>query len=328
MNATASARMPRRILLAGAARSGSTWVANVLQHAHGTRRVYEPDGASSDVLGAMVATRLGEFPVLTPGSRSFWYQLVWDLAFAGGWPWDQMESARAAGRKLVLVPPQVRDLLIATLAQSVRLVRRRPRHVLVKTVNSIFSLEWIAERYAPRVVVIRRNALNVVSSWVALNMWTERPISDHPLVRARYLAQLGIDPPPLSASRVGVAAWNVGLVTRALRAAAYAHPSWIVVSHDDLCTDPLPRFQDLTARLGLQWDAAMADYLRRSEEPGFAVHHGTARLHPNQVSATTSQSRREEQATQYKRRLSREQAAEACAILDRFDLGEWGYQAE
>lgn len=327
MTAAARTAVPQRILLAGTARSGSTWVANVLQHAHETRRVYEPDGAQSDVLGAMVATRLGEFPVMAAGSRSYWYQLVWDLAFAGGWPWDQMESARAAGRKLVLVPPQVRDHLIAALAHAVRLTRRRPRHVVVKTVNSIFALDWIAERYAPRVVMIRRNALNIVSSWVALNMWTERPISDDPVVRSRYLVPLGIEPPARASSPVAVAAWNVGLVTRALRAAATAHPSWIVISHDDLCADPLPRFQDLATRVGLQWNPAMADYLRRSDEPGFAVHHGTAHLHPNQASATTTASRRLEQSTQYSRRLTPEQADEARAVLDRFDLGEWGHHA-
>ena len=109
----ADADQPMRVLVAGAARCGSTWAANVLGHATDTRIVYEPDGHNSDVLGAVAATRLGEYPVLEEGEFSYWYRLIWDLAFAGGWPWDKVESARAAGRRLVHVPPLMRDYLVA-----------------------------------------------------------------------------------------------------------------------------------------------------------------------------------------------------------------------
>src|SRR5205807_4766333 len=176
-----------RVLVAGTARSGSTWVANVLGHAAGTRHVYEPDGPQSDVLGAMAATRLGEFPVLRPDARSFWYRLVWDVGFAGGWPWDRVEGARAVGRTMVKVPPVMRDAMVISLAEAVHLVRRPPRHVVVKSVNSVFSLDWIVKRYAPTVVVLRRDPLNVVSSWVVLNMGTERRLSDNPRVHEAYV---------------------------------------------------------------------------------------------------------------------------------------------
>jgi len=110
----------------------------------------------------------------------------------------------------------------------------------------------------------------------------------------------------------------------ALKDAADAHPSWIVASHDDLCVDPLRKFQDLTARIGLQWSAEMAQYLTDSEDPKFTVHHGTVKVHPNAVTATTSGSRREQQATQFTRRLTPEQTAEALSVLEGFDLGDWG----
>ena len=56
-----------RVFVAGAARCGSTWAANVLGHAVDLRIVYEPDGHNSDVLGAVAAARLGEYPVLEAG---------------------------------------------------------------------------------------------------------------------------------------------------------------------------------------------------------------------------------------------------------------------
>ena len=175
-----------KVLVAGTARCGSTWAANVLGRAADTRIVYEPDGHNSDILGAVAASRLGEYPILEEGTPSYWYRLIWDLAFAGGWPWDKVELARAAGRRLVHIPPRVRDYLVAGLAEGTRTVRSRPRHVVVKSVNSIFSLDWIAERYAPRVVILRRNPLNIVSSWLVLGMWTEHAIGNDPLIRERY----------------------------------------------------------------------------------------------------------------------------------------------
>ncbi len=316
-----------KILIAGTARCGSTWAANVLGRADQSRSVYEPDGPRSDILGAMVATRLGEYPVLQPGQRSGWYRLVWDLAFSGGWPWDNVETARAAGRRMVRIPPLMRDYLVAGLAEGTRRVRRGPRNVLVKSVNSAFSLEWIAQRYQPRVLVLRRNPLNVVSSWVVLNMWSDRPIGQHPAVRERYLAPIGVTAPDNGASAVRIAAFNVGLLTRALRQAAAEHPEWIVASHDQLCIDPETGFRDLTARLGLRWTPAMTDYLRKSDDPSFTVHGGTPKFHPNAVSSTTTDSRRDQQASQFKRRLTPAQADEAREVLASFDLAEWGVPA-
>ncbi len=313
-----------RVFVSGAARCGSTWAANVLGHAVDSRIVYEPDGHNSDVLGAVAAARLGEYPVLEAGDSSYWYRLIWDLAFAGGWPWDKVESARAAGRGLVRIPPVMRDYLVAGLAEGTRTVRRRPRNVVVKSVNSIFSLDWIVERYSPTVVILRRNPLNIVSSWLVLGMWSDHAIGNHPVVRERYLTSLGLQSPNSTSSPVRIAAWNVGLLTRALKDAADRHPSWIVASHDDLCVDPMQKFQALTARIGLQWSDAMERYLAESEDPAFTVHHGTVKVHPNAVTATTSGSRREQQATQFTRRLTPQQTAEALAVLESFDLGDWG----
>lgn len=314
-----------RILLAGTARCGSTWAANVLSHAADTRAVSEPDGPYSDILGAMVATRLGEFPVLTAGERNRWYSLVWDLAFAGGWPWDKVEAARAAGRRMVRIPPTFRDYAIGGLAEVTRRVQQHPRNVIVKSVNSAFTLEWIAQQYHPEVVVLRRNPLNVVSSWVVLQMGSDSFIGRHPRVQEAYLRPLGITIPNGSTTAVALAAYNVGVLTKALKEAAARHPEWILVSHDELCLDPLPKFRELTARLGLQWTTAMEEYLRRSDDPAFIVHDSCSpEVHPNAATATTDESRREQQATQFKRRLTPEQTAEARRVLESFDLGEWG----
>ena len=76
-----------RILLTGTARCGSTWAANVLGLADGAQAVFEPDGPASDVLGAMVAARLGSHPALEPSSAAFGTGSsgTWPLSAAGRW---------------------------------------------------------------------------------------------------------------------------------------------------------------------------------------------------------------------------------------------------
>ena len=79
-------RSSMRILIAGTHRCGSTRVANVLGQSPGIQNVFEPDSPGyTDILGTVVR-HLGAYPALEPDQPSSWYSMVWDLAFAGGWP--------------------------------------------------------------------------------------------------------------------------------------------------------------------------------------------------------------------------------------------------
>src|SRR5439155_1175126 len=104
-------------------------------------------------------------------------------------------------------------------------------HVVIKSVNSAFTLEWIARRYQPRIVILRRNPLNVVSSWLVLNIEGEPDLPARRLVRERWLEPLGVPPRPAH-SKVASTAWDVGVLMCALRASAARHPEWMVVSQD------------------------------------------------------------------------------------------------
>ncbi|HEY6469582.1 MAG TPA: hypothetical protein VI434_07425 [Candidatus Dormibacteraeota bacterium] len=313
-----------RVLLTGTARCGSTWAANVLGRVDGGQTVFEPDGPASDVLGAMVAARLGSHPALLPDQRSFWYRQLWDLAFVGGWPMARAEGVRAAGRRVSRMPRTLRDGLVATLAMGTSRVRKRPRNVIVKSVNSTFSLDWIERRYAPTMVIMRRNPLNIVSSCTVLGLYTTRNIGDLPAVHSSMVAELGMTTPAEDASAITRAAWNVGLLTTALKQAADRHPDWVIASHDDLCLDPLPKFEALVRRLGLRWTSAMEEYVMQSDDPNFTVFGGSQRVHPNAATSTTGSSRRSESTTQFARRLTPAQVAEARAVLAEFPLGDWG----
>jgi len=313
-----------RILIAGTHRCGSTWVANVLGQSPGTQTVFEPDSPYTDILGTVVRSRLGEYPALDVDRGSLWYSMVWDLAFAGGWPWSRSPSARRLGRGLSKSPAALRDHGVAILARTVSAtVPQSQPHVIVKSANCGFSLEWIVRRYSPRVVIQRRNPLNVVSSWMALNI--EPDALDDPALRRLWLAPLGLEPPSRSISQIARVSWTVGVLTAALKRTAERHPDWVVISHDSLSSDPYEGFTSLFAQLGLPWTPRVKAYLEAADDPSFVVTGANPRSHPNQqTAAADGTSRRVQQATQYQRRLTAPQVAEARAVLSDLPLGSWG----
>jgi hypothetical protein len=313
-----------RILIAGTHRCGSTWVANVLGQSPDIHNVYEPDSPYTDILGTVVRNRLGEYPALEPDRSSSWYSMVWDLAFAGGWPWSRSPSARRLGRGLSRSPAAVRDHGVALLARTVSSTMvKRPQHVIVKSANCGFSVEWIARRYRPRVVIQRRNPLNVVSSWMALNIEPDGLLD--PAVQRLWLNPLGLVRPAKLTSRIAEVSWTVGVLTAALKQTAERHPEWIVISHDLLSRDPYEGFTMLFAQLGLPWTPRVKAYLEAADDPSFVVTGANPRSHPNQqTSAGGDTSRRLQQATQYRRRLTPAQVVEARSVLDDLPLGSWG----
>lgn len=314
-----------RILLAGTNRCGSTWVTNVLARASGVAAVFEPDAPESDILGAVSASRIGKYPSLAPDERSGWYSMVWDLAFRGGWPWARMPSARSAGRGLARAPRWGRDYAVAALARTVAVARPRPEHVVVKSVNSALTLEWIARRYRPRIVILRRNPMSVVSSWFVLNLNGDPTLASRAAVHDRWLQPLGVPLLPSSSSPIAAIAWQVGALMSALRATAARHPEWTVVSYDDLSEAPVPQFRSLFERLGLPWTGGAEAYLQAADDPAFMVRGAAAAgRHPNERTGTNgAQSRRLEQRSAVTRRLSAAQIAEARAVLADMPLHDW-----
>ena len=317
-----------RILIAGTHRCGSTWVANVLGQSPGIHNVYEPDSPYTDILGTVVRNRLGEYPSLEPGQRSSWYSMVWDLAFAGGWPWSRSPSARRLGRGLSRSPAAFRDHGVAVLARSVSAAApRRDPHVIVKSANCGFSVEWIARRYHPRVVLQRRNPLNVVSSWMALNIEPD-PLDD-PAVEHLWLAPHGLTRRATFPSRVAEVAWTVGVLTVALKDTAARHPDWIVVSHDDLSLDPYEGFTSLFARSRSAVDTPGEGVPRGRRRPGVRRHRREPARTPQRADRSRGwDSRRVQQATQYRRRLTPGPGCRgAVGPGSDLPLGDWGVPA-
>jgi Sulfotransferase family len=312
----------RPVLIAGAPRTGTTWVGQALSFAQDSCFVNEPDNENEDPFALKAKLPLGRFPVLAPGDAAPpAYERLWDGAFAGA---GHARTPRWVAAKLLLkrvnrlelwnalctnggprLTPRLR--VLAAIAPP-RSGQRHAPNVVVKSVHGPFALEWIAERARPQVVVILRHPLNVIASWTELR-WGGCSLATHPLLRARFVDRWRIPALSSSSSRLAKVTWEVGLLMSALEASAQAHPDWHVVWHEALCRDPHTEFKRLYAELGLGWTAAADAYLTDSNRPGSGAM-------PQRIAS--------EQPERWRKRLSADQVREIRSVLERFPLSVRG----
>lgn len=225
-----------RILVVGVPRSGSTWLASMLAATPGSFAVLEPDNPYWHPEAEPVRKLLGTYAVLGPGERAPEYQSLWDGVFSG-------------------IPRGAR-----------RWPRPEVHNVVAKSVFAAFAVEWLAERYAPRVILIERNPLNVVASWMQHHF----EVGD---LATRERIRDSIEPLALPewdpfAPRVLQVAWAVGVLMSVMRRQARTHPEWALVSHDALCVEPARGLRTVAQAAGLRWTARVERRVRGSNAPG------------------------------------------------------------
>ncbi len=260
----------RQVLVAGVPRSGTTWVGRVLGQSDGAGYVHEPDNHLVRPEAWWAKRELGSHPRLHPGERAPDYERLFAVAFAGGtrpslpYAWARALHRAAPGR-----------------AGGRAVPRSRPGRgdVVVKSIFCARSLEWLAERFGPAVVVVERHPFAVIGSWAELG-WNGFLDTD-PSAVAECRAAFGVEPPRNGASWVGRAAWHFGFLSSLLTRALDRHPEWHVARHEVLCARPEAEFEELCAQLGLRHGAAARRFLLASNRPGSG--YSTNRVWAEQV---------------------------------------------
>lgn len=295
-----------RVLLVGVPRGGTTWVGTMLGSTAGAVYVHEPDG-THDPFAFRSKFDLLHHPMLDPGETAVDYERLWAGAFAGGTPThslrdriarkayrgvsgDQKVAARQRGR----ITPRLRIVLAA--AEPLGPSAAAPRHVVVKSVNSAFSTEWLADRFSPDVGVISRHPLNVVASWRDFG-WTPPQGPMYEAIRSRAATRWSVDLPPADAPAIERAAATIAALAYGLHDSLERHPEWVAISHEELCVDPHVHFPAIAARLGLDWSDAATTELERANRPGegYAINRVSAdqpqrwreRLEPDEIAVVT-----------------------------------------
>ncbi len=219
----------------------------ILGTSAGVLPLHEPDH-----LGDLGVGENGMHPYLRLDQEDVAYRRVYDRAFAG----------------VPIVPFKPnRDWLIAQRRNIEMRLFGSGRRVLVKTVFSLANTEWLARRYAPKVVVLLRHPCSIVYS--IHRKWPEarlRSLLDQPALMEDYLEpwrdliSIAETPHEVLASRVG--AYYYVALTMASR-----HPDWLIISHEDLCRDPTTSFRNLHDWLGLQWSDVVQGRIDQSNRP-------------------------------------------------------------
>jgi hypothetical protein len=171
----------------------------------------------------------------------------------------------------------------------------------VKSVRAELAAEWIADRFSPRVLVVERNPLNVLASWIELDY--VRDAREAAAYAAVARTKWGIDAPPASAPRLEHQAFTYGVLAASLQEAAARRPEWTVVSHDELCLDAADGFARLADRLGLEWGPDAARFVTESDTAGAGYR---------------TERRTVEQPDRWRERLDDDQVAMIRVALDRF----------
>lgn len=302
------------VLIVGTPRSGTTWVSQVLGRTQGAVSIHEPDNETCEPFALRAKAYLGRFPVLAGGDAApAEYFDLWTQAMSG-------HTYRSRPRRLAakaLLRTAGSDLEAAfdggTRRLSTRLhmvsaladraaSRTGADQVIVKSVHSALSVEWIASNFTSKVVVLTRHPMNVIASHLDLG-WHDSNLDTHPLLHSGF-ADLYVPRLEPGASPVARIAWQIGLFMNALDAAAARHPRWLVVSHEGLCRNPRRGFMDICEALDLPWTAEAEEFVDASNRPGNG-------LVTNRVAS-------EQNADRWRTRLTLDEQAEAQEVLGNF----------
>lgn len=302
---------PDRVLVVGAARSGTSWLIRALAAAPNTKYYYEPDNIDADPTNTRPVGRsgFGPYPILKPGDDGGGYRAIWDAAFAGRLP----DFGQDTGLKLTVartalkVPNSVRDPLTRLAAKGLTMLPATVDRVAIKTIYALFSLDWLIENYHPSVLVIQRNPLNVISSWRELKI-PGFDLTTRPQILSEYRDRFKGDPPGQDASELTKIAWQVGLLTTAIGDALDRYPDWLLADHEDLCIEPERKMKALAERMNIPWTEQSEAFLNESNRPGEG-------LKPVRVTA--------EQPFRWKKRLSDDEVTEITEVLERFPRHGW-----
>lgn len=303
------------MLVVGLPRSGTTWVAEMLGSCDATALVHEPDNPTV----APFALRKrglpgGYYTALAPDDDAPVYEKLWREAFrqppVPETAWSRvrrrgadrlLDHARRRGhpRASFTTQPHVAPSVRAAAAFALPSQPSPARHVVVKSVHAVRSVEWVSGRTGAGVVLVFRDLRSVVSSWVevfgiAAGAGSELEVAD-PMRLRRRASDLGIPPPPQDA--LERTTWLLAVLSREMQQAAARHPEWAVVHHEDLLADPVSSLRALAGRLTLPWGPRSDDLVRASNRPG--TGYSTQR-----VAAESRDAWRRRLTTEQERRVS------------------------
>lgn len=232
------------ILVTGAHRTGTTWIGRMLAAEEGVAYISEPLNVlhRPGVYGAKVKYW---YTYITPENEDAYLPAFRQLLDYDYHLLAELRSLRS--RKDLL--RMVRDF------HSFFVGSMHGERPLLKDPFAVFSAPWFAERLGCRVVITVRHPAGFASSLNRLGWSFDfKDLLDQPLLMRDHLegdrAEMERMP---SDDIIGQAALLWRMIYRAVHSIRQSHPDFQVVRHDDFSRDPVARFRELYASLGLNF---------------------------------------------------------------------------
>ncbi|MGB7443736.1 MAG: sulfotransferase [Coleofasciculaceae cyanobacterium] len=234
-----SASQPK-IFLVGLPRTGTTWIASILNTADGIKYVNEPFNYQN-------------IPETEPHFMQYLLAEDQDTEF-------ERHCRNAFANHLT------HPFVTFSLSSTYKRFGWFPGRVMVKDVHSFLALEWIARNISPTIVIIMRHPCAVAASWFRIGGKNEKAIGQllaQPRLFSDYLQPFEhvLNNAQTFWQKMG-AYWGASYYVMLQQQLRY--PDWILVKHEDFCFEPVQESKKLFAQLNLTWTTKTDQVLSQS----------------------------------------------------------------
>jgi len=289
--------MHKPILVAGIPRTGSSWFAEILAKADNAIYLHEPDNEKLNFSAWNLKKNLHRYPYLRKDRKSADYLKLWEEIFSNGKTRFYNNEAEAfqlephyveyqIGKKCKLVHEtffknncggrfttpffisRLKELLrVAIYQDTFRQRKRTDKRLIIKSVHCILALEWLCHNFDIDIVVIVRRPANIIASCLELKL----PDSMRNIFSQRQLIEdyfKHIDPDRLTTqSIIQAMAVQIGAFYYILEQQQKNY-DWIIVKHEDMCTDTQIMCKTVFDKLGLSWNKGVEKHIARHDDQG------------------------------------------------------------
>ncbi|MBZ8182196.1 sulfotransferase family protein [Oscillatoria salina] len=239
-------REQRPILVVGLPRTGTTWIASVLNTAAGIEYFHEPFN-----------------PINIHQSASHLRQAMMMRKYLA-WEDEDEEFARYCRATFAGELPD-NGYLYNYLGWIYKQFPQWHGRVLIKDVHCYLTLNWLKRQVNPLIVIVLRHPCAVAASWFRL--YGKVSTFERSLFQPKLLDDYLQSFIPLLEQTQGFwqrigAFWGASYYVMLQQQAQ--HPDWIVIQHEDFCRDPMMQYRQLFQKLQLNWTVATSEILEVS----------------------------------------------------------------
>ncbi|MEB3831300.1 sulfotransferase [Phormidium sp. CCY1219] len=248
------------IYIVGLPRTGTTWLASILNTTPGIKHLHEPFNAINVPEAVPHALQYMRADDKNPA----FYRLC-RQAFSGHSPRDCVTYKRSPVYKIL---------------------PWWPGRVMVKDVHSYLALDWIDQHFNPVAILVMRHPCAFAYSWFRLYGQFGKSLEkviEQPKLMNDYLYPFEeqLNKAEGFWEKIGVF-W--GATYYVMLQQQQKHSDWIWVKHESLCQDPLGEYQNLFKRLDLPWTSQTERRLQQS-----TTKHSTQPYVPQRITSQEPQ---------------------------------------